>query len=56
MLGLKGGIKLSMNNVNCSHPKIKCYQLYMSVFIKDGNKATYSFIYIIKIDIVAVRY
>lgn len=31
---LKYGIKLSMNNVNCSNPKIKCYPLYMSMFIK----------------------
>ncbi len=29
------GIKLSMNNVNCTNPKIKCYPLYMSIFIKD---------------------
>ena len=33
---IKYGIKLSMNNVNCSHPKIKCYPLYMSIFIKDN--------------------
>ena len=32
---LKYGIKLSMNNVNCSNPKIKCFPLYMSMFIKD---------------------
>ena len=33
---IKYGIKLSMNNVNCSHSKIKCYPLYMSIFIKDN--------------------
>lgn len=31
---IKYGIKLSMNNVNCSNEKIKCYPLYMSMFLK----------------------
>ena len=34
---IKYAIKLSMNNVNCSNPKIKCYPLYMSIFIKNNN-------------------
>jgi predicted AAA+ superfamily ATPase len=29
------GIKLSMNNVNCSNPRYKCFPLYMSMFIKN---------------------
>ena len=32
---IKYGIKLSMNNVNCTQSKIKCFPLYMSIFIKD---------------------
>lgn len=32
--GLKYGIKLSLNNVNCSDEKIKCYPLYMCMFIR----------------------
>lgn len=28
------GIKLSMNNVNCSNPKFKCFPLYMAMFLK----------------------
>ncbi len=32
---LEYGIKLSMNNVNCSNPKYKCFPLYMTMFIKD---------------------
>lgn len=31
---IKYGIKLSMNNVNCSNEKIKCYPLYVSMFLK----------------------
>lgn len=27
------GIKLSLNNVNCSNPKIKCFPLYLAMFI-----------------------
>jgi len=34
---IKYGIKLSMNNLNCSNPKIKCYPLYMSMFLKCQN-------------------
>ena len=34
---IKYGIKLSLNNVNCSHSKIKCYPLYMSIFIKEKD-------------------
>lgn len=34
---IKYGIKLSMNNVNCFHSKIKCFPLYMSIFIRDNN-------------------
>ncbi len=34
---IKYAIKLFMNNVNCSNPKIKCYPLYMSIFIKNDN-------------------
>ena len=32
---LEYGIKLSMNNVNCSNPKYKCFPLYLTMFIKD---------------------
>ncbi len=32
---LEYGIKLSMNNVNCTNPKYKCFPLYMTMFIKD---------------------
>lgn len=32
---LNYGIKLSMNNVNCSNEKFKCYPLYMTMFL--GN-------------------
>ncbi len=28
------GIKLSMNNVNCSNPKFKCFPLYMAMFLE----------------------
>ncbi len=31
---IKFGIKLSMNNINCSNDKIKCFPLYMIMFIK----------------------
>ncbi len=34
---LKYGIKLSMNNVNCSNSKFKCFPLYMSMFIKNDK-------------------
>ena len=34
---IKYGIKLSLNNINCSNPKIKCFPLYMSIFINDKN-------------------
>ena len=34
---IKYGIKLSLNNINCSNPKIKCFPLYLSIFIKDKN-------------------
>lgn len=30
------GIKLSMNNLNCSNPKFKCYPLYMSMFLNNN--------------------
>ena len=32
---IKYGIKLSLNNVNCTSDKIKCFPLYMSMFIKN---------------------
>ncbi len=32
------GIILSTNNVNCSNPKIKCYPLYMTMFLLDEIK------------------
>ena len=32
---LSYGIKLSMNNVNCTNPKLKCFPLYMILFIKE---------------------
>ena len=31
------GIKLSLNNVNCTNPKVKCFPLYMVIFIKNRN-------------------
>lgn len=30
---LEYGIKLSLNNVNCSNSKIKCFPLYFAMFI-----------------------
>lgn len=33
-INLDCGIKLSMNNVNCSNPKFKCFPLYMAMFLK----------------------
>lgn len=33
---LKYGIVLSMNNINCSNPKIKYYPLYMIMFLKEN--------------------
>ena len=32
---VKYGIKLSMNNINCNNDLIKCYPLYMVMFIKN---------------------
>lgn len=34
---LEYGIKLSMNNANCSNPKFKCYPLYMAMFLKNNE-------------------
>jgi len=31
---LQYGIKLSLNNLNCTNPKFKCYPLYMAMFLK----------------------